>query len=165
MKLPDFLEFDSFNKMRELVGTDKLGYFEFFDPATQLTGEERSELSLVGIVTKGRFVRLLSDHSLGYKNSRIVILDDNKVHLTQCREIRQLEEFHLAIPGKILKDNKPCLQCLHDLRYQGFDMVRERKKVHSEYVLENFSFDQYFSMKPLYPIPCVELTIKFLRDS
>lgn len=165
MKLPDFLEFESFNKMRELVGTDKLGYFEFFDPATQLTGEERSELSRTGVITKGRYVRLLSDHSLGYKNSRIVILDGNKAHLTYCQDIKLLEEFNLAIPGKILNDYKPCHQCLHDLRYKGFDMQRERKKAHSEYVLQQFTFDQYFSMKPLYPVSCVELTIKFLRDS
>jgi len=162
VKLPDFLEFEPFNQMRESLGTDKLGHFEFFDPNTQLTGDERSELSRLGTSVEGRFVRLLSDHSLGYKNSRVVVIDQDVVHLTQCANFELSDSYEVAIPGKILSNLKPCIQCLHDLRYQGFDLMRERKKAQSDYVLEHFTFDAFFKHKKLYPVNCVELTIHLL---
>ena len=73
MALPDFTEFEPFNSLRAQMGTDRLGFFELFDPTLHLTGIERSELAHQGLTLSRREVRCLLDFTLVYKNSRPIV--------------------------------------------------------------------------------------------
>src|SRR5690625_6686807 len=62
VELPDFLEFAEFNRLRERMGAEQLGAFEFFDPRLHLTADERmrSEEHTSELQSRGHLVcRLL----------------------------------------------------------------------------------------------------------
>ena len=162
MQLPDFLTFEPFNLLRDKMGADQLGSFEFFDPETQLTGDERSELSHCGIPIRTRKIRLLSDHSLAYKNSRIMVLTDGVAHVTNCDDLKLGSQVLIGTPGLFSAEVAPCKSCLHQLRYQGYDMLRERKQELSEKILSKFTFDTFFQHYPLYPVDVISKTIHYL---
>lgn len=73
MKLPDFLEFEPFNTLRNTMSADNLGDFVFFDPRKNLTGLERIELEHNGLTIKPECLYTASDFTLVYKNSRVLI--------------------------------------------------------------------------------------------
>ncbi len=161
MDLPDFLEFEPFNNLRSKMGTKELGNFEFFDPSLHLTGEERSRLSRQGIEVSKKSVRLLSDHSLAYKNSRVVVLHDNKIHLSNCNTFNS-EKLLIATHSRAVADASVCHQCLHALRYKGFDAFKARKAAYSQEVSENFNLEQFFEEYPRYPVDSQDMTLHFL---
>lgn len=93
MELEDFTEFTAFNTLRAKMGTDKLGYFELFDPAVHLTGSERSELENGGVLRKLQEIRVLPDKTLALKNSRVLayLPDEN-----WYRSRREYPTYHVA---------------------------------------------------------------------
>lgn len=93
MELLDFTEFEAFNKLREKMGTDRLGYFELFDPAIHLTGEERSQLEGNGLLLPLEEVKVLPDNTLAIKNSRVLIYIPSE---NWFRERREYPTYHLA---------------------------------------------------------------------
>lgn len=93
MELLDFTEFEAFNSLREKMGTDKLGYFELFDPAIHLTGNERSELETTGWLRPLAQIRVLPDNTLAIKNSRVVIYNPDE---GWYRARREYPTYHIA---------------------------------------------------------------------
>lgn len=93
MKLPDFIEFEPFNALREKMGTTDLGFFELFDPTIHLTGSERSALESAGVLLKSNEFRVLPDKTLAIKNSRVLAyIPDESWH----RNRREYPTYHLA---------------------------------------------------------------------
>mgnify|MGYP000288624706 CR=1 FL=1 len=93
MELPDFVEFAPFNKLREKMDTDQLGYFELFDPVIHLTGSERSELENGGVLRKLDELRFLPDNTLAIKNSRVLIYNPDE---SWYRNHREFPTYHVA---------------------------------------------------------------------
>ena len=93
MELADFTEFEAFNELREKMGTDKLGYFELFDPAIHLTGEERSELANDGRLLNLNAVKVLPDKTLAIKNSRVLVYNPDE---NWYRSRREYPTYHLS---------------------------------------------------------------------
>jgi len=93
MKLPDFRDFDSFNELRERIGTEALGFFELFDPAIHLTGSERSALENPGLLLKADAIKVLPDKTLAVKNSRVLAYIPDE---TWYRSHREYPTYHVA---------------------------------------------------------------------
>src|SRR5690625_3539173 len=64
VELPDFLEFAEFNRLRERMGAEQLGAFEFFDPRLHLTADERMALE-AGIETGWAALRCIDRKGVG----------------------------------------------------------------------------------------------------
>lgn len=105
MELMDFTEFEAFNTLREKMGTDRLGYFELFDPAIHLTGQERSQLENPGLLMKPEAIKVLPDKTLAIKNSRVLVyvpienwFRDRReypdYHVAMCSELEELKREH-----------------------------------------------------------------------
>lgn len=164
MELPDFLNFEPFNQLREKIGTDHLGQFEFFDPDIHLTGEERSKLAREGFEVRAGSIRLLSDHTLAYKNSRIVLLDKGTYHLSECDQRSSHSTWTIVTSLQALGPRSVCQTCLHQLRYKGFDQNKQRKAAYSQHLLDQFNLEDFFTTYPLYPIRSHEMTLHYLRS-
>jgi len=93
VKLPDFRDFQSFNELREKIGTEEFGYFELFDPAVHLTGAERSVLENPGMLLKADGLRVLPDKTLAIKNSRVLVYVPDEIWY---RNHREYPTYHLA---------------------------------------------------------------------
>ena len=93
MELLDFTEFEAFNQLREKMGADKLGYFELFDPAVHLTGNERSELENTGLLLRLDQLRVLPDQTLAIKNSRVLMYNPDE---NWYRQRREYPTYHVA---------------------------------------------------------------------
>jgi len=105
VELMDFTEFEAFNTLREKMGTDRLGYFELFDPAIHLTGQERSQLENPGLLMKPEAIKVLPDKTLAIKNSRVLAyvpienwFRDRReypaYHVAMCSELEELKREH-----------------------------------------------------------------------
>jgi len=105
MELLDFTEFEAFNRLREKMGTDRLGYFELFDPVIHLTGQERSQLESPGLLMKPESVKVLPDKTLAIKNSRVLAYVPSEnwfrdrreypaYHVAMCTELEELKREH-----------------------------------------------------------------------
>jgi hypothetical protein len=104
MELADFTEFEAFNELREKMGTDKLGYFELFDPVVHLTGEERSELASDGRLLNLDAVKVLPDKTLAIKNSRVLIYNPDENWYRSRREYPTYHLAHCAVIEEIKKE-------------------------------------------------------------
>ncbi|NKB35479.1 MAG: hypothetical protein GKR91_20455 [Pseudomonadales bacterium] len=93
MELLDFTEFEAFNDLRKKMGTDKLGFFELFDSAIHLTGEERSELENNGLLLNLDGIKVLPDKTLAIKNSRVLAYNPDE---NWYRARREYPTFHVA---------------------------------------------------------------------
>lgn len=159
MELPDFLEFEPFNTLRERMGADTLGYFEVFDPTRHLTGEERAQLRSDGVRVTRSQVQFLGDHTLAYKNSRVGLLVNGVLHVTRCAHLDDFAEG-LVVSAQLAADNatggsepvKACEHCLHQLRFAGIDLDKERKVHHNRKVLNEFQLEHFFEVYPDYPL-------------
>lgn len=105
MELQDFTEFEAFNTLRKKMGTDRLGYFELFDPAIHLTGQERSQLESPGLLMKPEAMKVLPDKTLAIKNSRVLAFVPSEnwfrdrreypaYHVAMCSELEELKREH-----------------------------------------------------------------------
>ncbi|MFY0664211.1 MAG: hypothetical protein JXQ97_06285 [Natronospirillum sp.] len=153
MQLPDFLEFDAFNDLRDRMGADKLGYFEVFDPKRHLTGEERSALRTSGVPVRRDQLYFLGDHTLAYKNSRVGVAVGQVLHVTRCKHLMAFVE------GVAVGDDEPvtegvtaCRECLHLLRFEGIDLEKERKHHHNEKMIAQFRLSHFYATYTDYPL-------------
>lgn len=185
MKLPDFEQFEPFNQLRRQMGADELGSFEPFDPALQLTSLEAESLAQGYLEISHHHIRSLPDHTLAYKNARIVLFElkpaqEHEVglmlyeyHLANCRHLngsarsssgdgRVLVSLGMtdSIKNKIKEwsthtpiETRPCWECLHALRVDGFDGDKHRKRLHSEQVWRNFELSDFTQKFIMYPLP------------
>ena len=126
MELMDFTEFEPFNDLRRKMGTDRLGYFELFDPAIHLTGSERSELENVGRLVKPNELRILPDKTLAIKNSRVLAYNPDE---SWYRNHRQYPTYHVAFCSQLeeLIKQQPEQDLLATTRIdQDYELVRIR---------------------------------------
>ncbi len=153
MNLIDFLTFDDFNEMRTRMGTDQLGQFELFDPEVHLTGDERSVLERKGLRVSRWHVGRLLDHTLCYKNSRVVLVADQLMHITHCPKLPVEETLCIATSVRPF-EVKPrvCAACLQYLAYQGYDEAKARKERYNAEVLSRFSLVDFWKNYPPYPL-------------
>jgi len=93
VKLPDFRDFQSFNELREKIGTKEFGFFELFDPVIHLTGSERSALENPGMLLRANELRVLPDKTLAIKNSRVLAYIPDE---TWYRNHREYPTYHIA---------------------------------------------------------------------
>ena len=168
MQLLDFREFTPFNQLREKMDTARLGYFELFDPAIHLTGNERSELKERGMLKRLDEIKVLPDKTLAIKNSRVLIYnpDENfyrnsreypSYHVAHCSFLLESarEQLKIRPSGEISVSQHGfvvCKHCLHKLRYKDFDEFRNRKRGYSEKVLKSFRLEEFFALYTLYPL-------------
>lgn len=154
MELPDFTNFGPFNEMRRKLGTDKLGYFELFDPAYHLTGQERSDLARSALeVNVGEMSRLL-DFTLVYKNSRVILRDEDCFHLCVCRTFPSDRPTFVVSTSEsaFVDDLTVCGDCLQTLHYKGYDATKARKEAYSEQVRKGFRLSEFWSVYTQYPV-------------
>jgi hypothetical protein len=153
MKLPDFLEFEPFNRLRTEMNAEKLGYFELFDPNYHLTGGERSELDRHGLTVNEELVSQLLDFTLVYKNTRVCLLDDQSYHIAACKSLSFMPQYRIVTSVKSIgKKLSVCRNCLQLLQYKGYDDVKARKEAYSIQVFEQFTLDDFWSQYHLYPV-------------
>ncbi len=161
MKLPDFLNFDPFNELRQRMGAEALGDFVFFDPKHHLTGLELLELNKAGLDTYAGELRVLDDFTLAYKNARVLVYrstDQEKevpvFHLADCAKVYQwrVSELPVKVTNGELEAGQVCEDCLHRLNYQGFDSVRQRHRDYSQRIFQGFDVTGFFEKYPSYPV-------------
>jgi hypothetical protein len=153
MKLPDFIEFEPFNRLRAEMNTEELGYFELFDPSFHLTGGERSELERHGLTVEADLISQLLDFTLVYKNTRVCLLDDHTYHIAACKSITDNPQYRIATSVKAIDKALPvCRGCLQLLQYKGYDEVKARKEAYSRQVFEQFKLKGFWSQYHLYPV-------------
>ncbi|WLD59244.1 hypothetical protein NFC81_05525 [Salinispirillum sp. LH 10-3-1] len=153
MQLPDFLDFDAFNELRDRMGADKLGYFEVFDPRRHLTGEERSDLRTHGVTVRREQLFFLGDHTLAYKNSRVGVVVGKVLHVTRCKHLSNfVEGLAVGDDAPIAEDIIACRECLHLLRFEGIDLEKERKHHHNEKIIAQFRLALFYETYADYPL-------------
>ncbi len=126
MELLDFTEFEPFNDLRARMGTEKLGYFELFDPAIHLTGSERSELESVGILLRPSQIKVLPDKTLAIKNSRVLAYNPDE---NWYRSHREYPTFHVALCSQLeeIRQQLPDSELLVTTRLSDdYDLVKLR---------------------------------------
>ncbi len=160
MELLDFTEFEPFNALRQKMGTDRLGYFELFDPDIHLTGEERSRLATSGELLPLEAIKVLPDNTLAIKNSRVLayIPSENwfrdrreypTYHLARCAELDEISRDHphqeFLVTSRIAEDYE-----LMKLRAEGELSVVAHGFVVCKHCLHNLrykNYDQYRNRK------------------
>lgn len=163
MILPDFLEFEPFNSLRQTMGAEELGQFEFFDPQLHLTAEELRSLETGGLSVPLAGVRSLTDSTLAYKNSRVLLYPVGQpvepiYHLSDCDLLQQTRsdsvdfEWAAAVVSPQEGAFRVCSACLQTMQYQSFDAVRSRHREYSQRVQDNFSLRDFFKRYPCYPL-------------
>lgn len=167
MKLPDFLAFEPFNTLRERMGAQELGQFEFFDPRLHLTADERDTLA-EGLTVTWQALRCLHDYTLAFKNSRVLLWREApgeggaapEYHLAYCRRLQALRRADADGRVRVATQLPPpdpwpwrvCRECLQQLQFRGFDAARARHRDYSDRVLEEFSLDDFWRNYPPYPV-------------
>lgn len=179
MQLPDFLRFKPFNQLRQRMGAERLGHFEFFDPNQHLTADERKALASGYTVTASNLT-VLEDQTIAYKNSRVIWCENESVdnaamdqiatsvsashyHVASCEYFYRAQGSrsnvqistdapHLKGRGLNSTSLRICEDCLQTLRFQGFDGVKNRHRQYSQRVLDEFTLELFYSLYPCYPI-------------
>lgn len=153
MKLYNFCDDADFNALKAKMGADGYGHFVEFDPEHQLTFGERDLLAKDELHISPGSLRILKDHTLALKNSRVWVQGGSTVHVASCETLHQLRnDMELRVstrdPGK---DLAICPDCLAELNYLGLDGRKSRRL--SDHLNELFSMTQFQQDYPVYPIP------------
>lgn len=173
MKLPDFLEFEPFNDIRDRMGADVLGDFVFFDPHLNLTGHERLSLEQEGLAIDDEHFRVGADFTLIYKDSRILLMytqpesqetdraestSQRYYHIASCNEVEALmneglkESRWKGRTTTSIETCQVCTECLQRMQYQHFDNHRHRHRGYSDRVQQDFDLADFFRRYPMYPV-------------
>lgn len=157
MLLPDFGEFEPFLKLRETMGARALGHFEFFDPKIHLTADERLALLKGAIRLPTQLVRRLDDHTLAFKNARVLVWEDNGAltrlfHLCACPAFPVAEKVCVGVNPARGAQALVCEACLDHLQYQGHNSHRHRHQAYYEKVRAEFDVAAFFQRYPHYPL-------------
>jgi hypothetical protein len=121
------------------------------------------ELEKTGLAAKGEDLRPLGDYTLAYKNARVLAYRLNAegqgigvYHLGDCLKVQQWwsvdKHIDLQVAFKPPEGMKVCQDCLHRLRYQGFDGARSRHQDYSKRIVQAFDVTGFFDQYPHYPI-------------
>lgn len=164
MKLQDFKEFDPFNRLREQMGAEHFGFFELFDPERHLTGEERSILARTGVMVPQSKVGRLLDFTLVYKNSRVAVIDLQRLHVANCHLLPATVTLGVVTSSRAYDASlSVCPECLQLLSFQGYDEHKARKEGYNRRVLERFTLEAFWRTYPPYPLKLGRELIKPLE--
>lgn len=165
MQLPDFLEFEPFNRLRAKMGAENLGEFDFFDPVHHLCSEELEQLQRDAITIDVASVRVLADQTLAYKNARVVLYFSNQgsstdvYHLADCVQVKQYRQSSInrgdityCESGALPQFRNICTECLQKIHYRNYDAQRNRHRDYSQRIVDSFSLREYFTEFPSYPL-------------
>ena len=172
MKLVDFSGFKPCNALRNQMKAPTVNYEVEAQNAFELTDREIHVLKTHGLQIPSQQLKILSDDTFCYKNSRVLVIDpgagddaqdgDEFFHIAHCprmekslksTEKQALKLFIVATSTNSwwfqqvkqqYMDRKVCDVCLQHIRYLGYDNVRQRKKTYSSSVLKNFSVEAFF---------------------
>lgn len=174
MKLPDFHNFEPLNRVKAKMGIpqDAYGNPTVLVCNTILTDDESKKLaSPAGIEIPIGDVQVLSDCTLAYKNSRVLLYIPDatrfepRFHVSNCRTLQEMRRqnrfetyvvssvtnglFQVFRNGNLKPTNQPlsvCQNCLLLLSYNGFQgnmtVVQKRRMV------EFFDLQKFFKMYP-----------------
>ena len=153
MALTDFLAFEPFNELRQRMSASELGQFELFNPDWHLTGQERSQLARVGLTVGADKVQMLLDFTLVYKNSRILVADQQYFHLASCSALKPRSEYFITTSLRGAPSGLTvCPHCLQRLTYDGYDMTKARRENYSQRVRDTFRLTDFWQRYPQYPV-------------
>lgn len=154
MKLTDFLEDASFNRLRQTMGASEYGRFFTFDPERHLSQSELELLSQ-GMTLKANALHQQLDRTLSYKNSRVWVIEDEQFHIANCERIKRLRRAGMDVTisnQSISKDLTICPHCLLELQYKGLDARRMRRVDFVEQLVKDFCLDEYCEHYSTYPL-------------
>lgn len=157
MRLPDFGEFEPFQQLREKMGAERLGHFEFFDPKCHLTADERLMLLRRGILLPQTALRKLYDHTIAYKNARVLVWPESDAlttvfHLGWCDQFPAQETLRVGVQVGKIGPALVCEACLDQLQYEGHNSNRHRHQAYYEKVRSEFDVKAFFKRFPHYPL-------------
>lgn len=153
MKLLDFKQDESFDRLRKLIGTDDYGLFELFDPLRHLSWQERQALNKDWLEITSSTLHAYGDKTLAYKNSHVFCLHNESIHFAFCDNIKKnmkkgnMNNVSVTLRPDLISKKTVCHYCLHAISYQGFDVYRNRHKEYNENILKNFNLNDYISEK------------------
>ncbi|MFQ3231669.1 MAG: hypothetical protein ACI9DO_003059, partial [Reinekea sp.] len=119
IELQDFTKFEPFNALREKMQATELGFFEIFNPQFHLTGNERSDLERIGVSLPRALLMHLLDFTLVYKNSRVIVMQDNRFHVAYCSEFPVQTDYLVSTNFIGSSELRVCEHCLTRLHYKG----------------------------------------------
>ena len=101
MKLPDFENFEPFNKLRRAMGGVELGSFSLNYKGKGLTKEELDALFSKGIDVDFKDITKLDDGTLAYKDKRVLVyirdIGDYSMHYKRhTSDVESLPKFHVS---------------------------------------------------------------------
>jgi len=153
MELIDFKQDDTFNRLRSLIGSQKYGHFELFDPLRHLSWQERKSLSGHWVVIPTGVLHAYHDQTLAYKNSHVFSITEEHFHFSLCDKLKnrisqgRLAEIEVTLNARLLEEKSVCEYCLHAVSYQGFDAYRRRHAEYNQQIIKTFSFRHYLQEK------------------
>jgi hypothetical protein len=96
VKLPDFIQFEPLNRLRQLMGAE-LGSFTPAKNPDRLTLAEIEQLSISGVEIPLDQVRILDDGTLAYKNARVILyIRDVVQYRNSGFRQDELPKFHVS---------------------------------------------------------------------
>ena len=153
MKLVDFKQSESLDRLRNEMGMEGYGQFELFDPNRHLSWQERQNLNSNWNDISSSALHAYGDKTLAYKNSHIFCLNDDKVHFALCDQIKKsiqqgkMTSASITLNATLLTDCTVCQYCLHAVDYQGFDVYRHRHQEYNANILKQFNLQTYITNK------------------
>lgn len=152
MNLPDFTDFPPLLALRKKMGATQLGGFEFFDPRLHLTGDERVQLSGEGMAVPLTALRRLIDHTVAFKNARVIVWQEgySDYHLCWCAKFPESEMVNIGAAN--LLGRSVCSECLDHLQYEGHNSHRHRHQDYYAQVRKQFDVANFFGRFPHYPV-------------
>lgn len=153
MKLTDFKQDASFNRLRMLMGSQEYGHFELFDPQRHLSWQERQFLAGHWLEVPTGVLHAYQDHTLAYKNSHVFSKTEQHFHFSLCDKLKnrisqgRLSAIEVTLSAELLAEKQVCEYCLHAVSYQGFDTYRRRHADYNQQIIKHFSFSQYLHQK------------------
>lgn len=152
MKLIDFNQDEQFNYLRQLMGAEKLGSFELFDPQLHMSWQDRQLLSKQWLGINGNKLHSVND-SLFYKNSPVIAKVDHILHFALCDELKKnitnglLTHADITTNTRLINSESNCPFCLHAVSYEGFDVYRHRHQQYNDKIIKDFQLSRYILSK------------------
>lgn len=149
MKLVDFTQDESLNRLRDRMGADQLGQFELFDPELHLSWQDKQNLAKDWIIINANRLHAGHEHALYFKNSPVVAKVGSELHFALCDDLKKqisqglLADLPITTGQDKLSVAKTCPYCLHAVAYEGFDVYRHRHQEYNDKILKSFNLVKY----------------------
>tara|TARA_B110000881_G_scaffold175083_1_gene159707 strand:- start:15 stop:497 length:483 start_codon:yes stop_codon:yes gene_type:complete len=150
MKLPDFIEFEPFNNLREQMGAQLWALEQEFDEKLHISLYEKALLATDYMAVNLEQLSRDVDYRLRYKNANVVLLDEGVFHLAACHHVLNKEGL-LKVGWEINKE-LVCMDCLHQMNFDGVNLQKSRRQIHNQTVFDNFNLQKYWEVYPNYPL-------------